>query len=497
MLRLEFDQTPFIGRESERARLTELLLSRRFVTITGPGGTGKTRLAVQVANDLTAQWPGGVRFIDLAVVEDPSSVPSSFEEEGSQWASLLVVDNCEHVSEAAAAAIKHALEADDRVKVLATSRQPLKLRSQSVFPLAPLEVPPQNASVEQLLASDAVRLFRDRALMADPTFEVNASNVGDIVAICRECDGLPLAIELVAPYVRSLATPELLERIQKGGVHSMGSGHQDDRQSTIAGAIHWSYRLLDDEEKAVLSALSVFTGRFTLDAAKHVVDAIGIDAQRATDVIVSLVDRSLVRPHRKRDGTWYGLLETVKAFAWEHLAAFDDPDNATLVFEREGDLWRIGWSGETFLLRDSKGLRYIRTLLDKPGVEVPSLALVAPGVGGSSPIEAIDPQAKAAYKRRLEDLEEQIADAESLGDSMRVSRAREERAALAAELARTVGLGGRIRSEGSDAERARMSVTKAIRAAIEKIREQDSDVADLLDRSIQTGTYCVYSGEGA
>ena len=334
--------TSLVGREREAAAVRDLLLrdDERLVTLVGPGGVGKTRLALRVAEDIGREFADGVVFVPLAAVTDPVLLPAAIAREvGIHEAGvrpvlaslerllrdrhlLLVLDNLEQVLPAAPA-VAGLLAACPRLAVLATSRAALRLSGECEFPVPPLALPhlPPGVGTEPADA-DAVRLFALRARSVKPGFALTADNVPVVAAICRRLDGLPLAIELAAARVKILPPPALLARLG-GRLDLLAHGPHDlpARQRTMRDAVAWSYDLLSTEERALFRRLSVFVGGFDLEAAEAVAgegEGQGIDPLGG---VAALVDHSLVRPAESADGEpRFELLETIRAYGLERLA---------------------------------------------------------------------------------------------------------------------------------------------------------------------------------
>jgi predicted ATPase/DNA-binding XRE family transcriptional regulator len=333
------------GRDVELVRLDELLREEdsRLVTLTGPGGTGKTRLALAAAATAAEAFAAGVVFVDLSplTASDANLVVSKVaasldvheilgeflsETVARRLASkqlLMLLDNCEQVIDAAAD-LASQLSDCPSVTILATSREPLRLRAEQVFPVAPLVLPDADPrSVAELATAPAVALFVERARASDPAFQVTEENAASIAAICARLDGLPLAIELAAARITVLSPAAILVRLQRGlSLLTAGARDAPARQRTMRDTIAWSYDLLDRDEQRLFRRLAVFTGGWTLDLAE-VVSGFDGDLDVLTGM-ASLVAKNLVRlTDRRDDHTRYGMLETIREFAAERLA--DDP----------------------------------------------------------------------------------------------------------------------------------------------------------------------------
>jgi predicted ATPase/DNA-binding SARP family transcriptional activator len=313
--------TPLVGRRLELAAVSALFRDEgaRLVTLTGPGGTGKTRLGLAVANALEPELRDGAVFVGLATVSSPEllapTVAEALEVQEDEVGEhlrerrlLLVLDNFEQLLPAAPF-VADLLAAAPRLLVLATSRAPLRLAAEREYPVPPFDSPSADLPFEALVQTDALHLFAARARAVDPEFELDTLTAPDIARVCARLDGLPLAIELAAARSKLLAPAEILERLEREP-HLLPAGPRDApaRQQTLAATIRWSYDLLGPEERVAFARLGVFSGGCTLDAAEAVCDV-------SLEILASLVDNNLLR---RRDAR-FTMLETVRLFAVERL----------------------------------------------------------------------------------------------------------------------------------------------------------------------------------
>ena len=336
------ERTTFVGRTEELDELTALLDANALVTVVGPGGVGKTRILLETAKRLASSYPDGVWLVRLGSISDGALVPDALaaalgvtEQPGASIVAtvierlerarlLLLVDNCEHLLDAAGDLLDEVLTACPYVRAVATSRQPLSLPAEAVLKLDPLPLPDRaDVSPDMLRQFAAVALFETRAAQARAGFELSEANAEDILAICRSLDGLPLAIELVATLVRQVPLADLRRRVQTQlGVVS-GRG-REPRHTTLNAAIDWSYALLQPAERALFDRLSVFRGGFTLNAAERVCAGSECADGEVIMQLAALVDKSLV-VFDDRSGR-YRMLETIRHCAALHLDAEAEAD---------------------------------------------------------------------------------------------------------------------------------------------------------------------------
>ncbi|HYO03038.1 MAG TPA: NB-ARC domain-containing protein [Mycobacterium sp.] len=325
--------TSFIGRESEVAEIEAAVRAHQLVTLTGVGGVGKTRLALAVAAALADEFPEGVWVFELAAVTDPAAVPSAVaavlgftQQTGKSVADsvaaalegrvrLLVIDNCEHVRDAAADLIEAILAHSATVKVLATSREGLGVADEQLWPVPSLDV-------DEGTDSAAVSLFVDRAHGVAPHFSVAEADEGAaVLEICRRLDGIPLAIELAASRMASMTASEVRDRLDQRFRLLVGSRRGLERHQTLRHAVAWSYDHLEDAEKALLERCAVFTGGFDLESVCAIAGFDGPDDYATLDLLDAVVRKSLLVADRSSGRTRFTMLETIRQFAEEQLVA--------------------------------------------------------------------------------------------------------------------------------------------------------------------------------
>jgi predicted ATPase len=333
---LPAEATSFVGRRHELAEARKKLAAARLVSLVGPGGVGKTRLAIRIATDLGRGFPGGAWMAELAELGDPAlagnAVMAALDLRDQAATDplallcsylkdkelLLVLDNCEHLLEAAARLVSEVIRAAPGVRVIATSREPLSVAGEHVLPVPPLELPAPHAAgpLAQLRQNEAVMLFTERAAAATGRFELTAANQAAVVGLCRRLDGLPLAIELAAVRTRALGPEQIRDRLSdRFGLLTGGSRAALPRHQTLRTTIEWSHDLLAPAERTLLRRLCVFAGRFTLEDVEPVCCSGDVPAARALDLLSSLIDKSLVIKEDADGAACYRLHETMREYA--------------------------------------------------------------------------------------------------------------------------------------------------------------------------------------
>lgn len=339
---LPAEMTSFVGRRREMAETRQLLASSRLLTLTGPGGVGKTRLALRMAAEVRRTFPDGVWFVELAALQDPQLLPHTVAnalelrqvsgDPAADLASyledqrtLVVLDNCEHLTDACAVLAGKLLAAAPGLRILATSRHVLGVEGEQILSVPPLSVPEAERDV---LAGDAthyesVTLFVDRATSVAPGFAVTDGNRTAVVELCRRLDGIPLAIELAAVWLRILSPAQILERLEdRFRLLTGGRPAVPARQRTLDATVGWSYDLCSPTEQATWARLSVFSGGFDLEDAEAVCSGDGIARDDVLGLVAGLVNKSIVVRHQATDHTpaWYQMLESIRQYGAERLA---------------------------------------------------------------------------------------------------------------------------------------------------------------------------------
>ena len=342
---LSAQPTTFVGREAEVARVAKSLSEARIVTLSGVGGVGKTRLALQVGAQLLPQFPDGVWVVELAsigtadAVDDAvasalgiqpapgGSLEQSLHDHLRNKTLLLILDNCEHLLGAVATFLDGALRTAPSLSVLATSREGLALAGERLMTVPSLEMPSADMAMEDLLVTEAVRLFVSRAEEVHSTFDASDGNAHAVGELCRRLDGIPLAIELAAARVRVMTPNEILENLDRRfKLLTAGRRTAATRHQTLQGTLDWSHDLLDETEKVVFRRLSVFTGDFDRSVAEAVLADDELDSYEVADALFKLVEKSLVVAQPVSDTTRYRLLETIRDYAWDRLTQGNESD---------------------------------------------------------------------------------------------------------------------------------------------------------------------------
>ncbi len=343
--------TSFVGRDRERRAVAELLRDEALVTLVGAGGTGKTRLALQVAAEALEEFPDGVWLIELAALTDPALVPQAvasvmgIREDAHpaqallnalrDRSTLLILDNCEHLLDACADLVAKALQAAPRLKILVTSREALNLPGEAIFRVPTLSVGAATTAAAAL-AHDAVRLLVDRVRLVDSRFELTDRLAPVAAAICTRLDGIPLAIELAASRAKALSLEGIAGRLDdRFRLLTAGSRTVLPRQQTLRATIDWSHDMLDGTDRTLLRRAAVFSGGWTLEAAEAVCADDALESWEILDGLMRLVEKSLVIHDADADEARYRLLESVRQYAAERL----EPDEKGALRERHAEFY--------------------------------------------------------------------------------------------------------------------------------------------------------------
>ncbi len=341
--------TPLVGRESELNDIAQAVTRARLLTLTGPGGTGKTRLALAAARSARESFPAGVCWVELAQIEDPAivgqvlasrlGVPDTPGQDPAEAVAehvgdhqvLIVLDNCEHLAGATASLTENLLAACPALTVLATSREALGVEGELNWQVPPLSLPKagpgSGLTASALAASDAVKLFEQRAQLVRPSFRVTDENAAQVASICQRLDGLPLAIELAAARMRIVSSAQLAERLDDifallvGGARSAPPRHQ-----ALRATLDWSHDMLDAEERVAFRRLAIFAGGFTIEAAERVAACGDLKPASMLELLTRLADKSLVRVEHAGGDSRYHLLVTIRDYARDRLAEAGEAD---------------------------------------------------------------------------------------------------------------------------------------------------------------------------
>jgi len=349
----------FVGREAELAEVRDLVAASRLVTLTGSGGSGKTRLALQAAAEQTGRAPDGVWLIELAPLTDGGQIPGTVaavlgiaevigpalteavtDVLASQDA-LILLDNCEHLIDAAAKFCEQVIRHCPRVRFLVTTREPLGIDGERVYRVPSLSLPPGDAdAVEELAGSDAVQLFAERARAHMPAFSLDTPSVPLVATICRRLDGIPLALELAAARLSSMSLRQVSDRLdQRFRLLTGGARNAMPRQQTLQATVEWSFGLLTQRERETLTRLSVFAGGFDLEAAEAVCTSETVDEFDVADLLGSLVDKSLVIADHLPESVRYRLLETIRQYGAQELLRAEGDEAVLAARGRHADFY--------------------------------------------------------------------------------------------------------------------------------------------------------------
>ena len=479
---LPLQLTRFVGRERELGEVRSALRSARLVTLTGTGGSGKTRLALQVAADLLEEYPDGTWFVECAGTADPALVPRVVsstlgirEQQGrlildtlvhhlATKTTLLVLDNCEHLLDACAELADRLLRACAGLTLLVTSREPLGITGEVVRRVPPLSIPEATLvpSAEAVATFEAVQLFVDRAVSAEPRFALTDANAAAVVAICRRLEGIPLALELAVARLQALSIEQLQDRLEdRFRLLTGGSRTALPRQRTLRATVDWSHDLLTEPEQILLRRLAVFAGGFSLDAAEQVCGDRQVAPADVLDLLTQLLDKSLAHLETGPASGRYRLLETIREYAleklraageepelrWRHLtyyigfaeSALRGPDQQTWLDRLHTELdnfraafgWRLRQQDpepalrlasallEFWVVRAdwSEGLEWVERALDLPGKVEPAVRMKALRAAAELADVLSD------YPRSTARYEESLTIARSLGDKRAIAMA--------------------------------------------------------------------------
>jgi predicted ATPase/class 3 adenylate cyclase len=349
----------FIGRDRELDEVRTLARSSRLLTLTGAGGSGKTRLALQAAAELIDGAADGVWLVELARVTSGEKVPlavaavlgladqlgDSAQDELSDVLAcqdvLILLDNCEHVIDAAAKFCDAAMRHCPRIRIMATSREPLGIDGERVYRVPSMSLPPDDAETAADLAEfDAVRLFTDRAKTHDPEFVLSDETATLVATVCRRLDGIPLALELAAARLSSMSLQQICDRLdQRFRLLTGGSRNAMPRQQTLQATVDWSFSLLTSPERETLARLSVFAGGFELEAAEAVCSTDAVDALDVMDLVHSLVSKSLVVADRTASAVRYRLLETIRHYSAQELLRLAEDTEVLRIRDRHAQYY--------------------------------------------------------------------------------------------------------------------------------------------------------------
>ena len=406
---LPAELTSFVGRRHELRETRRLLASSRILTLTGVGGVGKTRLAMRMAAEVRRTFPDGVWFVELASLQDPQLLPHTVAntlelrqvsaEPACDLASylehqqlLVVLDNCEHLTEACAVLVSKLLAAAPGLRVLVTSRHVLGVEGEQILSVPPLSIPDAPVMAGDTTDYESVRLFLERAAAVSPGFALTDHNRAAVVEVCRRLDGVPLAIELAAVWLRTLSPEQILERLEdRFRLLTSGRRAAPARQQALDAAVGWSYDLCSPTEQLMWARLSVFAGGFDLEAAEKVCAGDGIDREEVLNLVASLVNKSIIvrKLATENSKAWYHMLETIKQYGAERLT---DADQVRALQVRHRDHYRalaaqfaadgFGPDQANWFLRFRREIGNLRVALEfclgEPGEAAAALDIAAP-----------------------------------------------------------------------------------------------------------------------
>ena len=382
--------TKFIGREKELAEIIQLVNRHRLVTLAGLGGVGKTRLASIAGEQLQNSFSYGVHMVELASLNDPALIAQAVATQLnieiqsntidvelltnflSKKNMLIILDNCEHLLLACAKLVDTLLKNCPNLNILATSREPIQIAGEAVFQVPPLGIPDNELSLKKYREFEAIRLFEERAQLVLSDFSLTTENASSVVQICRVLDGVPLAIELAAARVDIFSVAQIAARIQESfNLLTGGSRTALPRQQTIRGSIDWSWKLLSDEERSLLSRLSIFSGGWTLEAAEMVCSGNRIEVQQVAELMSQLKAKSLIVMNRQAGKhRRYSLHELIRQYASEKLAKEDEEFSRSqhlkhfLMFSEQAESALLVRNQSEWFTRLSEEQNNIRSALD-------------------------------------------------------------------------------------------------------------------------------------
>jgi predicted ATPase len=346
-LNIPIPLTSFIGRERERKEVADLFSKTRLVTLTGSGGIGKTRLAIQVIAEVLDLFPDGVWFLDLAPLSDPTLVPNTLANMLGLYQSaelpitdilinyfrsrmsLVIFDNCEHLISACALLMNSLLTSCEHLSILATSRELLRISGEIPYRVPSLTIPNLDIEtvVDTLMKTESVRLFTERAAAASPGFAIGLHNVFSIAQICQRLDGIPLGIELAAARINVLTVEQILKRLDnRFNLLTSGLRSALPRHQTLRATLEWSFELLSEKQQVLFRRLAVFTGGWTLEAAENICAGNGVVSDEVLEILSELVNKSLVVVDESQNRSRYRMLETLRQYANEKLVASGESD---------------------------------------------------------------------------------------------------------------------------------------------------------------------------